>query len=189
VKKSVSVAIIAGIAIIIGVIGYQLNETTWSKVSVEEYYEKDCEEGCEGVSTIVYPENPQNLYGLQINKDKYLLGENVFVKINDVPMELKTRALFFTPSGKQFYEINIDGEKSSGFKQYFKPQLLANRQLCDVNELIGQWTVMFENNPQDKLNFDMTEEYLPGHEEYFESSTCGVTRTIPLQPDYIGPED
>ena len=80
-KKSVSVAIIAGIAIIIGVIGYQLNETTWSKVSVEEYYEKDCEEGCEGVSTIVYPENPQNLYGLQINKDKYLLGENVFVKI------------------------------------------------------------------------------------------------------------
>ena len=82
-------------------------------------------------------------------------------------MELKTRALFFTPSGKQFYEINIDGEKSSGFKQYFKPQLLANRQLCDVNELIGQWTVMFRGYEEAKLYFEMLPDILPNQEYQF----------------------
>ena len=188
-NKPVVISVIAGIAIITGVIGYQFSETTWGKTSTEEYYEKSCSDGCEGVSRIVYPENPQFLYGLQVNKDKYLLGENVFVKINNIPMELKTQALFFTPTGKQFFEITIDGHKSQGFKQYFKPQLLANRAICNVDDLIGEWTVIFENNPYDKLHFEMTPEYLPENEKYFDSNTCGISREIPLQPNYIGPDD
>ena len=48
----------------------------WQQVSVEEYYEKGGK-----VSHVVYPDNPQILGPLQINKDKYLLGENVYVII------------------------------------------------------------------------------------------------------------
>ena len=44
------------------------------QVSVEEYYEKGGK-----VAHVVYPDNPQILGPLQINKDKYLLGENVYV--------------------------------------------------------------------------------------------------------------
>ena len=73
-KKSVSVATGIGIAIIVGVIFFQVNETMWKQASVEEYYEKDG-----NVAHVVYPDNPQILGPLQINKDKYLLGENVFV--------------------------------------------------------------------------------------------------------------
>ena len=104
-------------------------------------------------------------------------------------MGLKTQAVFYTPTGKQFYEINIDGDKTSGFKQYFKPQLLKNRNICDVNELIGTWTVMFSNNPYDKLYFTLTNEYLPNNEKYYDSATCGYTKSMPLQPEYIPPQD
>ena len=187
-EKKVVVSIIVGIVIVVGFIGYQMNETMWNRTSTEDYYEQDCEVGCD-VKHIVYPENPQTLYGLKINKDKYLLGENIYVTVTDIPMGLKTQVLFFTPSGKQFYEIPIDGDRSSGFKQYFKPQLLQNRNLCDVNDLIGQWTVMFENNPSDKLYFEVPGEYLPEQERHYDPITCGQSIKVPLSPGYIGPED
>ena len=183
-EKKTIVAVIAGIAIIGGVIGYQLNETMWNRTSTQEYYDMGCDEGCD-ISHVVYPENPQNLYGLQINKDKYLLGENVYVKVTDIPPNLKTMAVFYTPTGKQFFEIPIDGEKTSGFKQYFKPQLLKNRNLCDVNELIGTWTVMFQNNPTEKIYFEMPGEYLPGNEKYYDRLTCGIAKQFPESPNFV----
>ena len=72
-NKTVGVAIVIGIAVVIGVIGFQFYDTMHHKSSVEEYYEKDGK----GISSVVYPENPQTLYGLTINKDKYLLGEKL----------------------------------------------------------------------------------------------------------------
>ncbi len=187
-EKILTISIIVGIIIVVGVIGFQLNETMWQRTTTQDYYEEDCGVGCE-VKHVVYPDNPQMLYGLKINKDRYLLGENVYVTITEIPMELKTRVLFYTPSGVQFYEINIDGERNSGFKQYFKPQLLKNRNLCDVNDLIGQWTVMFENNPYERLNFEMTGEYLPEQEKHYDPITCGQSIQLPLNPGYIPPED
>ena len=187
-NKNVTIAVIAGIVIIVGVISYQFYETTWQRTSTESYYEQECGDGCD-VAYVVYPENPQSLYGLTVNKDKYLLGENVYVTITEIPMGLKTQAIFYTPSGKQFYEIKIDGDKTSGFKQYFKPQLLKNRNLCDVNDLIGTWMVLFENNPTEKMYFEFTGEYLPDTEKYYDALTCGISKTVPLQPDYIAPGD
>ena len=187
-NKNVTIAVIAGIVIIVGVIGYQFYETSWQRTSTDDYYQQGCEEGCD-VAHVVYPENPQSLYGLSINKDKYLLGENVYVTITEIPMGLKTQAIFYTPSRKQFYEIKIDGDKTSGFKQYFKPQLLKNRDLCDVDDLIGTWMVLFENNPGEKMYFEFTGEYLPDTEKYYDPLTCGYSKTVPLQPDYIQPLD
>ena len=184
--KITKVAVIIGVVVVIGVIGFQINETMYQKSTTEEYYQGI---GSNSISHVVYPENPQNLYGVQINKDKYLIGENVYVVVTDIPKNLKTQLLFYTPSGKQFYEIPIDGEKVSGFKQYFKPQLLKNRNLCDVNELVGQWTMLFENNPSEKLYFEFTGEYLPGNEKYYEAKTCGTSLQMQLQPDYIAPDD
>ena len=90
-QKNVAVSIIVGIVIIVGVIGYQMYETTWIRTTSDEYYDGI---GRGEISHVVYPDNPQNLYGLQINKDKYLLGESVFMKVTDIPPELKTEIRF-----------------------------------------------------------------------------------------------
>jgi hypothetical protein len=182
ISKTILASII-GIIIVGGVLGYQFYENSWIKSSAEEYYK--CNDGKCDIAHVTYPENPQVLYGLQINKDKYVLGENIFVKINDIPPGIKTQALFFTPSGKQFYEITIDGDKFSSAKQYFKPQLLSNRALCNVSELVGEWTVMFESSPNETMNFQVMNEYLPGTEKHFKKESCG--RAIPLDPGFIPP--
>ena len=180
--KNVSIAIIVGIVIIVGVIGYQLYDTSYKRTTTEDYYEKNCDVGCD-IDHIVYPSNPQFLYGLKINKDKYLLGESVFVTITDIPRELKTNVIFYTPQGKEFHVIPVNGEIGSGFKQYFKPQLLKSKSLCNVSDLIGEWKVIFENLPSKKLTFRVMDEFLPNNERYYEPQTCGLTKTI--DPNYM----
>ena len=46
---------------------------------------------------VVYPDNPQILGPLQINKDKYLLGENIYVILKDLRPKIKGSILFMTP--------------------------------------------------------------------------------------------
>ena len=92
-NKSVGIATGVGIVIIAGFIIFQLSETMWLTSSVDEYYEKDGK-----VASVVYPDNPQILGPLQINKDKYLLGENVYVILTGLmPMD-KGCLLYTSPS-------------------------------------------------------------------------------------------
>ena len=93
-NRNVGIATGIGIAVIVGIIAFQVNETTWKQVSVEEYYEKGGR-----VAGVVYPDNLQVLGPLQINKDKYLLGENVFMSISDLRPQDKGAVQIITPTG------------------------------------------------------------------------------------------
>ena len=161
-NKNVGIATGIGIAIIVGVIIFQVDQTMWQQVSVEEYYEKGGQ-----VAHVVYPDNPQILGPLQINKDKYLLGENVFVFLKDLrPMD-KGAVQFFTPEGILFNEMGFDGKEREFQKKYFKPQLLKSKNLCEKEQLVGTWTVMFRGYDEFKLYFDVLPDILPGEESHF----------------------
>ena len=172
-KKSVGIAVVVGIAIVIGAIGFQMYDSSYERTTAEEFYEREGDSEKTGVKNVVYPENPQTLYGLTINKDKYLLGEKVFMSINNIPMGLKDSVQFFTPEGKLYLDLQFDGNEKSGFKHYFKPSLMKAlpwdraANLCDKEDLIGKWTVMFRGLPDDKLYFEVLEETLPYSEDYF----------------------
>ncbi len=139
-NKNVGIATGIGIAIIIGVIVFQINDTAY-KVSSPEEYRKSVEMGNESVAHVVYPDNPQILGPLQINKDKYLLGENVYVILKDLRPQDKGAVQFFTPEGKLFDTMGFNGEERESQKKYFKPQLLKSMDLCQKTQLIGTWTV------------------------------------------------
>ena len=105
-NKNVGIATAAGIAIIIGVVAFQINETTYQVSSPEEYKKSV---GTQSVSHVVYPDNPQILGPLQINKDKYLLGENVYVVLKDLRPQDKGTILLLTPENKVYLEWGFDG--------------------------------------------------------------------------------
>ena len=177
-NKSVGIATGVGIVIIAGVIIFQLSETMWLTSSVDEYYEKDGK-----VTHVVYPDNPQFLGPLQINKDKYLLGENVYVILKDLmPMD-KGTVLIFTPDGILYDEWEFDGSEKEFSKKYFKPQLLKGKNLCQKEDLIGKWTVMFRGYEQNTLNFEILKEILPNQEHHFEG--CEVAYEIELTKPII----
>ncbi len=158
-NKSVGIATGIGIAIIAGVIIFQINESAWNVSSVDEYYEKGGK-----VSSIVYPDNPQFLGPLQINKDKYLLGEHVYVVLKDLQPQDKGAVLFYTPKGILYQSWEFDGSKNDFLKKYFKPQLLKGKNLCEKDDLIGEWTVMFRGYEMTQLKFEILGDVLPNQE-------------------------
>ena len=160
-NQNVGIAVAAGIAIIIGVIGFQIYDTTY-QVSTPEEYKKSI--GTQSVSHVVYPDNPQLLGPLQINKDKYLLGENIYVILKDLRPQDKGTVEFFTPGGVLYDTMGFDGQEREFQKKYFKPQLLKSKNLCEKEKLIGEWTVMFKGYDMAKLYFEMLPDVLPGQE-------------------------
>ena len=172
-NKSVGIATGVGIAIIVGVIIFQLSETIWLQSSVDEYYEKGGK-----VAHVVYPDNPQMLGPLQINKDKYLLGENVYVILKDLEPMDKGAVLFFTPGGILYDEWKFDGMQKDSMKKYFKPQLLKGKNLCEKEDLVGIWNVMFRGYPEMKLKFEMMDQTLPNQEYQFEE--CQISYEIDI---------
>ena len=177
-NKPTIIAVVAGIAIIIGVIAYQMDDTTWKKSSTEEYYESI---GNQSVSHVVYPENPQFLGPLQINKDKYVLGENVFVFLKNIgPMD-KGQVIFETPTGIIYETLNFDGNEQTNYKKYFKPQLLQGKNLCQKEYLIGEWKVYFRSYEDMTLNFEMTNEILPNEEVHYKE--CNIAYIIDPNSD------
>ena len=170
-NKNVGIAAGVGIAIIVGVILFQVNQTMWQQVSIEEYYEKGGK-----VAGVVYPDNPQILGPLQINKDKYLLGENVYVVLKDLRPQDKGTVQFFTPEGVLYDEMGFNGENKEFQKKYFKPGLSKAKTLCEKEQLVGTWTVMFRGYEQAKLYFEMTPHILPNQESHFRG--CEVSYVI-----------
>ena len=161
-NKNVGIATGIGIAIIVGVIIFQVDQTMWQQVSVDEYYQKDGK-----VAHVVYPDNPQILGPLQINKDKYLLGENVYVILKDLRPQDKGSVQFFTPGGILYDEMGFNGENRDFQKKYFKPGLLKSKNLCEREDLVGTWTVMFRGYEEAKLYFQMMPDILPNQESHF----------------------
>ena len=174
-NRNVGIATGIGIAVIIGVIIFQVNETTWKQVSVEEYYEKGGK-----VAGVVYPDNPQVLGPLQINKDKYLLGENIYVILKDLRPQDQGAVLFMTPKNVVYDEWGFNGEERDYQKKYFKPQLLKSKQLCEKEDLVGEWTVMFKGYSMSKLHFEVLEDTLPNQENQFVE--CAVAYEVDIMP-------
>ncbi len=172
-NKFVGIATAVGVAIIIGVIVFQINDTVY-KVSTPEEYKKSM--GTQSVAHVVYPDNPQILGPLQINKDKYLLGENIYVILKALRPQDKGSVQFFTPGGILFDEMGFNGENRDFAKKYFKPGLLKSKNLCEKEQLVGTWTVMFKDYEMSKLYFEMTPDILPNQESHFEG--CEVAYVL-----------
>ena len=83
---------------------------------------------------------------------------------------------FFTPGGILYDEMGFNGANQDYAKKYFKPGLLKSKNLCEKEDLVGTWTVMFKGYEQAKLYFEMTPDILPNQESHFEG--CEVAYVL-----------
>ena len=173
-NRNVGIATGIGIAIIVGVIIFQVDQTLWQQASVDEYYEKGGK-----VAHVVYPDNLQVLGPLQINKDKYLLGENIFASLSNLRPGDKGAVQFITPTGIVYEEWGFNGSERDFQKKYFKPQLLKSKDLCEKEKLIGEWRVMFKGYDLAEINFEILPEILPNQEYQFVD--CDIAYEIDLK--------
>ncbi|CAE6487147.1 hypothetical protein [Candidatus Nitrosotenuis uzonensis] len=104
-----------------------------------------------------------------IDKKEYKIGENIFIAVEGLRPYDKGNMVFVMPNGTTKYiTIPFNGEEKSGFNQYFKPAISKFRKICSTNDLVGDWTVVFQGTNYKELHFTMLNETLDSSAPHFE---------------------
>jgi len=107
----------------------------------------------------------------QIDRFKYLIGEKIFLVIGDLGLDEKGQIAFLRPMNithvAVWQTIPFDGMKKSAFNFYTQPSLTEALQICTVDDLIGDWTVVFRGTDYPNLKFKIINKILPGDEESY----------------------
>lgn len=103
-----------------------------------------------------------------INKASYLIGDNLFMTVNGLVPNEKGNIIFIRPDGSVYNTIPFDGSRKSNFNQYFTPSLSRPLKVCDVDDLVGTWQVIFQGVPYEPITFEIVNEFLMGEEKKYE---------------------
>jgi len=108
----------------------------------------------------------------QIDRSKYVIGEKIFLIIGGLQYDEKGQVAFLRPLNDTHYEVYLtvpfDGAKKNAFNYYLQPQLSQVRGLCSIDDIIGNWTVVFRGTDYPNLKFEITDEFLPGEKDSYE---------------------
>lgn len=104
-----------------------------------------------------------------INKHEYKLGENIFIAVGGLKISDIGDMVFVMPNGTTKYiTIHFDGNAKSDFNQYFKPGISKARKICSVDDLVGEWNVIFTQTDYKPLKFRIINETFTGEETLFQ---------------------
>jgi len=107
----------------------------------------------------------------EIDRSKYVIGQKVFIRIGELDLDEKGQVAFLRPLNETHYAVYqtlpFDGMKKPAFNFYIQPSLTAALAICTVDDIIGEWTVVFRGTSYPNLKFEVTNEILPGEEESY----------------------
>jgi hypothetical protein len=109
----------------------------------------------------------------QIDRSEYALGENIFLRIGQLETTEKGQAAFLRPLNGTHYSVYItipfDGT-GLPFNQYFTPDLSKIKGVCSIDDIAGEWTVVFRGTDYENIKFTVSDKiFVPGNESRFES--------------------
>jgi hypothetical protein len=99
---------------------------------------------------------------LTITQYQHKLSENVFIVVSGLEPNEKGSIRIFMPDGRLYKTIQYDGSVNNGFNVYFKPDTSKAREICEQEEIVGIWKVLFDNNVYSPLSFEILNEHLEG---------------------------
>lgn len=97
-----------------------------------------------------------------INKKEYKIGENIFFVADRLaPNDVGNIVFLFPNVTRTYFSLPFDSEKKSSFNYYFKPALSKAKHICSTDELIGEWTIVFQGTQYNPLKFRILNETDP----------------------------
>ena len=108
----------------------------------------------------------------EIDRSEYALGENIFIRINEMDPSEKGQIAFLRPlndTHKSVYiTIPFDGSKPP-LNQYFTPDLSKIKKICSIDDITGKWTAVFQGTDYDSIEFTVLRDvFVPGEEPRYE---------------------
>ncbi len=108
----------------------------------------------------------------QIDRSEYVLGENIFIRIGQLEPTEKGQIVFLRPLNNTHHTVYItipfDGADPP-FNQYFTPDLSKSKGICSIEDIAGEWHVIFRGTNYESIKFTLSDRiFLPGEEPRFE---------------------
>lgn len=97
-----------------------------------------------------------------INNSTYRLGDNVFMLITGLKPTDIGHIVVLDPKGGTFTRVPFNGTEKSSFNYYFKPDTERLEKLCTPQDLVGNWTIVFEGTHYNALSFKIVNEWVQG---------------------------
>jgi len=113
-----------------------------------------------------------------IDKLKYKLGENIFISVHGLKPNEIGNIIFIRPGEKTWTVIPFNGTSKSDFNFYVKPDTSAGLGIYKPEDLVGQWSVVFEGVKYDPIHFEMLNEFIPGGEADIVPINPNGTQTV-----------
>ena len=108
----------------------------------------------------------------KIDRSEYLLGEKIFVNIDELTSNDKGKVMTYRPINStdfKLYHVMPFGESVERNNYYFTPDLSELKGICDVDQLIGEWKMVFDGTEYLDIKFKLTEKIIPGYEERYQT--------------------
>jgi hypothetical protein len=102
----------------------------------------------------------------QVDRSEYAIGESIFIRMGGIEVNEKGQIAIYRPLNathhKIYLTIPFDGEDRSTSNTYFTPQINSKRGICSMDNLTGEWMMVFRGTDYPNLNFEINEKILPG---------------------------
>ena len=90
--------------------------------------------------------------------------KKVFISIQGLKPNDIGRVDFLTPEGIKAHSILFDGSQKSGFNQYYEPDTSPYTGIYDPQQLIGNWTLVFNGTNYSPIKFEVIDVWVRGAE-------------------------
>ncbi len=102
----------------------------------------------------------------QIDRSQYAIGEKIFIVIGGLDVNEKGQIAVMRPLNDTHYSVYLtipfDGAAKPEFNYYLEPQISKAREICSVDDIIGKWIMVFRGTDYPNLNFEITNDVVPG---------------------------
>ncbi len=98
----------------------------------------------------------------QINNSTYRLGDNVFMTVTGLKPTDVGKIVVLDPKGGTFTQVPFNGTMKSDFNYFFKPNTERIEKLCTPQDLVGNWTIVFQGTTYNPIPFKIINEWVEG---------------------------
>lgn len=97
-----------------------------------------------------------------ITNSTYRLGDNVFMVVTGLkPTDVGTM-MIYDPKGGTFSHVPFNGTMKPDFNYFFKPVTQRSDKLCTAQDLVGNWTIVFQGTSYQPLHFQILNQWVAG---------------------------
>ena len=102
----------------------------------------------------------------QIDRSQYAVGEKIFLVVEGLNANENGEIAFMRPINDMDYSVYLtipfDGSTKPAFNYYVEPQISKTNEINSVDDLLGEWIIVFRGTEYPNLHFKITKDVVPG---------------------------